>query len=523
MNRKNQLFSKLFALLLVGLFFGTALTVLAGNGSGDNEEREDYGVVLTLNETERTIPRDETATYKGSIKNIGKNDDTYQISFGGKDYGKEGITVELVGRDDETVDPNDLPLEAGEEFAFLLHITIDKEEGSYEISMMVKSKTDENVWDAVKTKTKVIPKDEKEYAFELKARKEMLTTTYGVPVSYMITLVNTGNVEDSYILEVEEDYPNVNAELTLLRSDGDIRPLSGNGDRKLEVSLEPGNRIGLALWVVVEKPNEPGDQDPTGSYTNQGNRRESYTVLVRAQSNGDPSLNEYVKTLTTIKEGTQERLSFECYEPEKSIVAGGMAEYFLYLNNYGWAPVKVMLDALDHEYADITAELFLVAPYWIMDYDDPDENYPGMKNSGTIYDPEGNVVYPDDDDILWDDYGGLIPVDEDFSYVIYPYEQVQFLLRVGHLYDGSSNSGDESALYEIGVSAETEAGYSKTVFTKTEVIYNPQYGIEMRLKEPRKLTRPREPVEYIINLENTGNVEEVVELSLGGEAYGLKG
>jgi len=110
--------------------------------------------------------------------------------------------------------------------------------------------------------------------------------------------------------------------------------------------------------------------------------------------------------------------------------------------------------------------------------------------------------------------------------VISPYETVQFLLRVTsdhELFDGNFTPALYSALYDITVTMESERGDHQSIMTTTEVIFNPVYGIDMWVDEPRKITRPYEPVEYIITIKNTGNVEEVVLLSLGGDAYGLEG
>jgi len=525
MKQKTHLFSKLFALLLAGLFLGTAVGVLAGNGE-DDEEKEDYAVVLRMQETKKTIPENTAAFYEGVIHNIGEFNDNYKISFGGKDYGKEGVTVSLLGHDtDETVDTDNLSIQAGEKYAFDLMVGIEKNEGVYEISMMVRSKTDDGVWDAVKTKTEVVRENQKDYDFQFLSFEEEQTTTYDVPVSYFMTLVNTGNVEDGYALDIDVQGGHFHVMTTLWLEDDDTFGLIDAAEDDFEIKLEPGEKAALILEVTVLDIRDPDDDGNTGNdpaTNSDGTHRESYVVRVTAQSLNGPEILKAVKTVTTIKADEHARLFFEAHETNKRIVAGGEAEYSLVLSNWGWAPVEVTLFLEEYTYSDITAELFLMAPYWIMEYGGSDTYYPGTSSgmNGVIYDADGNIIRLDDSDIIWDDYGGLIPVDKDFSYVISPYESVEFLLRVNHLYDepqGNVTPAIYSAEYEIGVTVEAvDIDFSKTVTTTTEVIFNPTYGIEMGIDENRKVVRPREPAEYFITLKNTGNVEALVELTLAG-------
>ena len=532
MKKKTQLFSKVLALLFVGLFLGTAVGVLATNG--EDGKRSDYEVALTLNETEKTVSKDDPAIYKGIIKNRGAKDDSYEISFGGKDHGKDYIWMELSGREtDEVVNLSEpLPIDTGEEFSFHLKIVIDKGEGNYEITMMVKSTSDEDIWDAAKTKTQIVEENRKKYDFEFRVHEEEQTTTYGIPVTYFMTLVNTGNVEDSYALELVVPGEYFHVMTTLWLEDDETFGLIDAAEDGFKIELGPDEKAALILEVTVldirdtEDPDNAGNDPATNS---DGSLQERYVVKVTARSLNGPEILKAVKTVTTIKSGNHVRLIFEARETGKSIVAGGEAEYVLYLNNYGWAPVEVALFLEEHEYDDITAELFLIAPYWIMEYGGEDGYYPGMSGGmkSVVYDENGNIIYLDDDDVIWDDYGGLIPVDENFSYVVSPYEPVEFLLRITHDYEepqGNVTPALYSAEYEICVTAEAEAvDFTKTVTTSTKVIYNPLYGLEMDIDETKKVVRPREPAEYFITLKNTGNVEALVELTLGGEAYGLEG
>jgi len=525
MKQKTQFFSKVLALLLVGLFLGTAVSVLATNGEDD--KRGDYEVVLTLNETERTVSRGDPAVYKGVIKNRGTNNDSYEISFGGKDHGKDHVWVELSGGDtDEVINISEpLPIDAGEEFRFHLKIIIDKEEGDYEISMMTRSTSDEDVWDAAKTKTQIVEENRKDYDFEFLSYEEEQTTTYGVPVTYFMTLVNTGNVEDSYALDIVVPGEYFHVMTTLWLEDDETFGLIDAAEDDFKIELDPDEKAALILEVTVldirdtEDPDNAGNDPATGS---DGTLLERYVVKVTTQSLNGPEILKAVKTVTTIRTNDHARLFFEARETHKRIVAGGEAEYVLVLSNRGWAPVEVTLFQEGYPYSDITAELFLIAPYWIMDYDSSDGYYPGTSGgmNGVVYDENGNIIRLDDDDIIWDDYGGLIPVDEDFSYVVSPYESVEFLLRVNHLYEkpqGNVTPAIYSAEYELGVTVESvDTDFSKTVTTTTEVTYNPSYGIEMGIDENRKVVRPQEPAEYFITLKNTGNVEALVELALAG-------
>jgi len=511
MKRKTQIFS----MILVFLFLGSAFGVLASTGE---KEKGDYGVVLTIEEKERKVSRNERAIYKGTIENIGKNNDSYEISFGGKDYGKEGVSVELVSREtEEEVNLSSLPLDAGEEFAFLLYITVERDSGDYEISIMVRSNTDENIWDAVKTRTKIVREDEKKYRFSFEVGEKEMTTRYGVAVNYFMVLANTGNVEDKYTVKYEfaEEYPNVEAKFIFFRENGGEteleRKIMENG---FEISLDPGEKIAFSLEVVVSEPRE------------ENKNGEKYLTYVSVNSNEKPDLRRDEKLLTIIKDEEQGvGLVFTTPEPEKRIPAGGTAEYVLILANKGWAPLEASLRLMEHQYPDVEAHLYLIAPHWLMDQEMNNGQMSGNL-PGFIYTENGEVVYLSQDDVEWRDYGGLIPVDPSFSYTVYPDEQIKFLLRVTHIFkpeNGDVKIDIYSSTYEIAVRAQSDDGFNETVVTHTEVVYRPQYGIEMMMKESKKFARPNLPVKYVIHLENTGDVEEAVTLTLGGEAYGLKG
>jgi len=610
MNGKAQIFSKIFALLMVGLFFGTSMAVMAEPDDGGNDdEREEYNVWLFMDETERRIAPGGTARYKGIIQNVGSKADRYEITFGGKDYGLEGVTVELISPvNDQAVDPFNLSLKAGEEFIFVLHITIERDEGTYEIAMMVRSKSDENVWDAVKTKTTVVP--DVEYDFALKAVETRKITTYGVPVTYSMYLYNTGNVEDTYEITMEfaEEYPNVRATFVFLRPDDTTELTAENDATRLKFSLDPGEWRHFGLRVLVMEPKEPMepgagargigaknvgtgiDPDVTHVEPIDVTKLERYVIKVIGQSRGDPDLQQSVKTVTYIKDEPQERLDFVCYDTDKTIRAGGVAEYFMYLINYGHTPVKVKFDILDYNYTDIEAELFIIIPYWLMENEKPYVPGYDMDSGGylyasdwdyyfaesgngenieklmgdmlSIYDENGNLTYLDEDDIVWEDYGGLVPVRDDYTYVLggstqeftddypgnvpgsyaadpgsrtddescyHPYSQIDLLLRVTHHNDMNTTGIDpngtvpDSKFYDISVSAKSEGGFHEVITTTTEVVFKPRYGIEMRPPEAKKITRPQQPVQYVFSLRNTGTVEEVVELSISGEAWGLEG
>jgi len=552
MHSNKMLYSKLFALMLAGLFFGSSIAILAGNSSGD-DEGDDFGVVLSIMDDEKTIVTGGTAIYGITIENTGTQDDSYQISLSGRDYGAEGVTVEIVGEDEfldgegdgEPVDLDELSILAGESAYLFMLITINAEQGSYEITIMAQSNTDENVWDAGKTLTHVIRENKEEYDFKFKAFEKELTTVYGTPAIFTMELTNKGTVEDTYTvsLEVEGDYFHVEAFLMPMIIFFDPIWPGPDGDpdtrsTEIEITLGPQESMSVALYVIVtdirdgNDPEDPGtdpQEDPAGNGNNFNDDvgMETHVVYVTAVSHGDPALQETITTITKVKDQNEEYLTFTCYEPEMSIIKGGTAEYFIHLRNYGWSYADVAVTLQEYEYENITAELFLVAPFWTFDFDGNYGPYPGMMGGGgVVVDENGEFVYLTDDDIVWDDYGGLIPVDEDFTYQIAPYESVQFLLRITHNYEGEEGDITDTMFprfYEISVTAETEKGFHETVMTTTEVIYQPSFGFEMWLREVRQVTRPYQPVEYIITLKNTGNVEEIIDLSLGGDAFGMEG
>jgi len=533
MHQYEKTGKKVIALILVGLFFGSSLAIFANLSSGDREGGNEYSVVLTIEENEKMISVNEKAYYWGSIKNAGDMDDNFTFRFGGKDYGNEGITVELydaLAETDVLWPLEGLSIWSGDTRYFRLEITFTVEEGSYEISMMVQSESDEDVWDAAKTVTQVFEEQQTEYDFTLIPRQTEIVTGYGILATYTMTLKNTGNVEDGYLISLDylDSYWHLDIYLTYAVFSDPMGPPIWEGPGKqgdsLEFYLGPGQEMQFMLHVIVYdiRDNEnPGDNFGTEDY------EDIYLIYVNAMSLNGPEILKTVETRTIIKESSEDRLSFACYDPEMSIVAGGVAEYFLFLSNTGWSPVEVYLGITEHQYPDITAELFLAAPCWIMD-DDEYGPYSGMPGGmkGTVYDENSDPYHLTREDILWEDYGGLIPVDENFTYIISPHETVHFLLRVTHDYEG--DDGDVtpalySAEYEIGVTVDSEKGFHETVMTITEVIFNPTYGIKMWVNEQRKVTVPYEPVEYIITIKNTGNVEEVVELSLGGSAYMMEG
>ncbi len=528
---------KIFALVLAGLFLGSAFAVMSLTGSG--EDGDELGVALFLEQTEIKIPPEGTAHYYGIIQNTGDQDDHYEVLFGGQAYGLEGVSVSLYSaHTDEIVDPADIFIPAGEKYSFFMDVTIIYDEGVYEVSMMVRSHTDDTIWDAEKTRTHVIPQGQKEFAFELKFQQKELTTIYNVPVTFMMTLVNTGNVDDLYVFDLEMDNSYTNVEAYLMRyRDTDSTYWEDGTENDLEVYLQPDTKTGIGLVVNVDDPffydkpaNGPGTYGADN--TDPSFLLDMYKITVTVRSQGDPDLVKKGDTFTLIGQPQQE-LSFECYEPAKSIHRYCEAEYFLFLFNYGWTPVEVSVSLLEYETGPVSAQLFMVAPYWIMDPDVHGE-FPGA-NGNIVFDSQGNVVELDTSDIIHDDYGGLIPVDENFTYVIYPGQRVEFLLKVGSLIDVGSPRGDEPTdedmVIDIGVKAESvdlETGeqndpfFSKTIITKTTLIGDPKFGFEMWVDEWKQVTLPNQPVEYIISLENTGNLQERIVLTLGGE-YGLFG
>jgi hypothetical protein len=84
------------AIILAGLFIGSSLAILGTLGSGNEDDGPEYGVVVTIENPEKEIPQGSTAVYWGSIENIGSENDSYSILFGGRDFGKEGITLRLL-------------------------------------------------------------------------------------------------------------------------------------------------------------------------------------------------------------------------------------------------------------------------------------------------------------------------------------------------------------------------------------------------------------------------------------------
>ncbi len=515
------------AFLLVVLMVSTTFGVVFAGEGGEENAKDDFEVALSLKEDEKTISSGDSTFYEGKIHNTGKLNDSYKITFGGKDYDKEGVAVRLLAHDtDEEVDPDNIDILAGGNFPFDLMITIEGAEDEYEITLMVSSHSDNEVWDAQKTRTFVVEENKKEYDFEFWTREEEQTTTYGVPVSYFISLKNTGNIDNVYTMEllVPEEYNNL--ETTLMLMDDETYGVIEIEGTEFELEAEVGQERVFILEIKVNQIlyMDDDENDEKGNFADPGDLpTKRYSVKLSAVSQNGPERLGLVRTITTIKHQDEGHLVFNAYETGKSIRAGGETEYVLVLANQGWSPIEAKMALLEHQYGDVEAELFLIAPYWY--YDAVDGQEPGMR--GVIYDEEGNVVYIDETQILWEDYGGLIPVQEGFSYVVSPYESVELLLTVKHLHedgDGNITPTIHSAEYELGVQVTTdEPVFEKTVVIKTEVIFNPIYGIDLELEEERKATRPQEPVEYFFTLKNTGNVETLVEMEIAGDALGLEG
>ena len=547
------------AIVLVGLLLGSTVASLAGYGSGDNEDDREYGVRLQMEEYQKQISRNGTAMFWGVIENIGTQDDNYTIIFGGSDYGNDGITILLydgLAETDILIPLENLTIWGGDARYFRLEITFAVGEGNYEISMMVQSETDGSIWDAEKTVTQVVEENQSNYSFELIAYQTEIVTGYGILATFNLAIKNTGNVEDSYYVTYDhlDSYWTVEAYLSYSVFGGNDYNNIKEPEypdppsyymEYLNIDLGPGEEMNFMLHVIVYDPNivylDGDDEEVNGDEENQGTEdpddvRDIYSISVLASSLTNIEILKTVETRTIINDLAEERLSFYSYDTEMSIQLGGTAEYFLTLYNSGMSPAEVFMKLNDGGHTGITSELFMILPYWYMDYEDNyyDEPYSGENQNyynyywmqGGAYDEEGNQFRPTDDDIVWDDYGGLVPVNENFSYVVYPYESISFLLRIT---DNTEWEGGDvtpaiySATYEVSVTAETEEGFHETIMTTTEVIYNPIYGVNLWASEVRKETTTYEPVEYIITLANTGNVEEIVLLELGGSALGLEG
>lgn len=497
-----------------------------------------YGVEVTCKDNKHKIKQGQTTNYIIKVRNLGNVQNTFRV-FVGKDSELEKVTAELfyilhvepypvpnsvknangvinnsIG---EYIDKEpyylkgyeslNVTLEPNEAIKLLLRVKVDYDSGEYEVTVTAESLISTGVKpikDTVSTYTTVV--SEIEHGVILWCHQTEQKVARNQPARYYMIVQNTGNVPDFirltlhgdalglegvtaylYFPKVKEDEGYLKEEDILIRDSNDTYYMSIKYETKIKIDinkgisiyLPSGGRALVILKVIIDYPDG------------------SYEIEVKARSIGDPTKTDSVKTVTHIIEEVESNIDLECFNPEITTVKEVPANYIIRVTNKGKQRDVVILTPGGRHYGlkGVKIELFLL-------------NF--VLPSGEKVEEE-HIIEVGGNTSIASEYLTEIDGDE-IKVELNPGESVYVLMRVTIRYN-------EAMTYEITLTGESTntPGMKDTVVTKTTIIPLPEYGVKLYCPNPSHYVVYNRPTNYYITVKNTGNVYDIIYLSLFGD------
>ncbi len=248
-----------------------------------------YDVEMTSSNLQKTVFPGNPATYTLTVTNEGNIQDTFDMSKSGiqSDWGH--------------FDQNSFSLNSGDsrEVIFSVDVPSDAEEGDYPITVNATSRGDAQQSASLVTTTTVDL--EPNYDVTLYLVTDPITTLPGNTITYLITVTNSGNVQDTINFTKSGPHSTDWAELS-----------------DTEVTLNAGDTHDLELTIDIPIDAEPNE----------------YSIAVKGTSVGDPGVNDEVTTVTTVEPLVYD-VTLEVDKTAESLKAGQTTTFNITVTNLG--------------------------------------------------------------------------------------------------------------------------------------------------------------------------------------------
>ena len=360
-----------------------------------------YGVTLTVDNETKTTDVGENATYILTVKNTGNVNDTFNLTCTNQDnasvVGLNKTQVTLIPLATETVSLN------------VTNATVGI--GAFRVNVTASSLNGPNKTDYINTTTTIAI-----YGVNLTVDNETKTTDVGENATYILTVTNIGNADDSFNLTVTNQD---NASVVALN--------------KTQVMLSPSATEKVSL--------------------NVGNATiGTFRVNVTATSQGDDSSKSDFVNITTTVEEIHYGVNLTVDNETKTTDVGENATYILTVTNTGNADDSFNLTVTNQDNA--------------------------------------NVVYLNKTQVT-----------------LTPSATETVSLNVGNAMVGT---------FRVNVTATSQgddSSKSDFVNTTTTVVPVAVYGVDLTVDEEAKTTVEGENATYILTVNNTGNVADSFNLT----------
>lgn len=486
---KNKLGIKkvcILACVIIAVFFLMSLVASAQNGVDKNSS---YKIDLICNENVHQVPQKFETKYQIEIVNFGEKEDTILLSIGGKDFGI-GIETLLLNEDGKEIDEVFLkPKEKAIAFLLIKGDLEIKNKIEIEIAVKGESKGEPKVWDTVVTYTQV--KIEDIYGVEIEPSFAERKIRQGRPAFYLLSITNTGNVEDTYYFkfggkDYEPENKNIEVKLFFPVEYRNITIEKENiGKETITLPQKKSMFFVMRIWI-----KEIGSNNKNIA---------KYHITITAISKSNEEVKDTTETITHVILKAEHRIELECRDYIHKTVVGKQTDYFIKLTNKGDVSefVKVWYE---HYYGEnLTTELYRLRYYHI---DDENKLYYNIED-------EPIVVGDQDVPIFHEEKLDYYQKVNNLWIFLRPGKSVNLLLRVTI---ENSTSNNPYIVEVVAKGIENEARIKTLTY-----IVSPEYDFTFNCENTNQKTTYGEVVLYKIELENTGNVQDTFNLRLNGK------
>ncbi len=401
-----------------------------------------YGVTLASigDLMTETSDASEGVTYTLTITNTGNTDDVINLTS---------------SNDAATLSQTSVSLAAGASAEVTITTSGDAlaTAGDYEVKITATSQVDKTKTAVISTNTTILPV----YGVTLQSEGELKGATMDMlaGVSYTLTVTNTGNTEDTVVLGSSAEFGIEGSVLGSFSQSDDQEPTTS----QLEIMLAAGASAEVIFTAAGDFFTKPGE----------------YEIKVTATSQGDSTKTAEVSTKTTILPvyGVTLQSEGELKGATMDMLAG--VSYTLTVTNTGNTEDTVVL------------------------------------GSSAGFGIEGSVL------------GSFSQSDDQEPTT----SQLEIMLAAGAsaevIFTAAGDFFTKPGEYEIKVTATSQGDSTKTAEVSTKTTILPVYGVTLAGvgELTTETSDASEGVSYMLTVTNTGNTDDVIDLTTSGDAATL--